>query len=156
MKKSGIIILLIAFVFASCKNTDKQKEIKNQKEDIQEQVDVALSTQWMHDIKLNNGVKWEANIETTEGVVKMQALIKSQTTTSIDDYHQLADKLNDAKNKVVKACTMKGASHDNLHVWLLPLMQNIKALSETKTVEDASKIKQSFEENINAYYDYFE
>ncbi len=156
MKKSVIIILLITTVFASCKNTEKQEEVKNHKEAIQEQVDGVLSTQWMNDIQLNNGTKWEANIETTEGVVKMQALLKSQTTTSIEDYHQLANKLNDAKNNVVKGCTMKGASHDNLHVWLLPLMEKIEALSETKTVEDASKIKQSIEENINAYSDYFE
>ncbi len=156
MKKSVIITLLIATVFASCKNTEKQEEVKNHKEAVQEQVDGVLSTQWMNNIQLNNGTKWEANIETTEGVVNMQALLKSQTTTSIEDYHQLANKLNDAKNNVVKECTMKGASHDNLHVWLLPLMEKIEALSETKTVEDASKIKQSIEENINAYATYFE
>ncbi len=84
MKKSVIITLLIATVFASCKNTEKQEEVKNHKEAVQEQVDGVLSTQWMNDIQLNNGTKWEANIETTEGVVNMQALLKSQTTTSFN------------------------------------------------------------------------
>lgn len=156
MKKSVIIILLIATVMTSCKNTEKQEEVKNSKEAIQEQVDVVFSTQWMKDIQLNNGVKWEANMETTEGVEKMQVLLKSQTTSSIEGYHQLANKLNDVKNTVVKECTMKGASHDNLHVWLLPLMAKIEALAETKTVEDASRIKHNIEENINVYSDYFE
>lgn len=156
MKRSVIITLLIATVFASCKNTEKQEEIENQKEVVQKQVEGVLSTQWMDDIQLNNGAKWEANIETTEGVVNMQALLKTQTTTSIEDYHQLANKLNDSKNSVIKECTMKGASHDNLHVWLLPLIAKIEALSATKKVEDASKIKLSIEENINAYSDYFE
>lgn len=156
MKKSAIIILLIATVMTSCNNTEKQEEVKNSKEAIQEQIDDVFSTQWMKDIQLNNGVKWEANMETTEGVEKMQALLKSQTTSSIEDYHQFANKLNDVKNTVVKECTMKGASHDNLHVWLLPLMVKIEALSETKTVKDASRIKHSIEENINAYSNYFE
>ena len=51
---------------------------------------------------------------------------------------------------------MKGDSHDNLHVWLLPLIAKIDALSEAKTIEDAAKLKQSIKENMNAYFDYFE
>ena len=51
---------------------------------------------------------------------------------------------------------MKGAPHDNLHVWLLPLIEKIEALSESKTVEEASKLKESIVENVNAYSNYFE
>ncbi|TLP70653.1 hypothetical protein [Maribacter sp. ACAM166] len=156
MRHLIFIILLIVTVVASCKNTEKQEEIINANEAIQEHVDGVLSTQWMNNMQLNKGAKWGANIETSEGVKKMQALLKSQRTKSIEDYHQLANKLNDSKNNVVKECTMKGASHDNLHVWLLPLIKKIELLSETKLVEDASKIKQSIEENINTYSDYFE
>jgi len=156
MKKIVFIILLIATVVTSCKNTKKEEKIKNLKEVNQEQAEGVLNTQWINDIQLNNGNNWEANIETTEGVEKMQELLKSQTTTSIEDYHQLANKLNDIKNNVLKECTMKGASHDNLHVWLLPLIAKIDALSEAKTIEDAAKLKESIKENMNAYFDYFE
>ena len=110
----------------------------------------------MNDIQLNDGSKWEANIETTEGVIKMQKLIKTQTTTTIEDFHFLANNLNEVKNKVVKECTMKGASHDNLHIWLYPLIEKVTALTETNDISDASKIKQSIVENLNAYSDYFE
>jgi len=155
MKKSVFIILLIVTVMTGCKNTEKQEEIKSPKEVVQELETDILSTAWMDDLLLNNDSKWEANLETTEGVEKIQELLKVQITSSIEDYHQLASKLNDVKNNVVKECTMKGASHDNLHVWLLPLMAKIDALSETKTVEDAQKIKQSIIENIDVYSDYF-
>jgi len=37
----------------------------------------------------------------------------------------------------------------------LPLIAKIDALSEAKTIEDAAKLKQSIEENINGYADYF-
>jgi hypothetical protein len=156
MKKAIFIILLIVTVVSSCKNTEKQKETKNLKEAKQEHVEGVLNTQWTNDIVLNNGGKWEANIETTKGVEEMQELLKSQTTISLEDYHQLANKLNNTKNIVIKECTMKGESHDNLHIWLLPLMEKIKALSKTKTVEEASKSKHHITENINAYFDYFE
>ncbi len=65
MKKSAIIIILIATVITSCKNTENQEETNNPKDALQEQVDGVLSTQWMNDIQLNDGSKWEANIETT-------------------------------------------------------------------------------------------
>jgi len=155
MKKSVFIILLIVTVITGCKKTEKQEEINPPKEVIQEQKADILSTSWMDDIQLNNEAKWEANLETTEGVSKMQELLKGQTTSSIEDYHQLASKLNGVKNKVVKECTMKGASHDNLHIWLYPLIEKISALSETDNLNDASKIKQSILENLEAYSDYF-
>ncbi len=51
---------------------------------------------------------------------------------------------------------MEGASHDNLHIWLLPLIAKIDALSEVKTIEDAAKIKLSIQKNINEYNTYFQ
>ncbi len=111
---------------------------------------------WTSEIKLNDGNKWKANTETNEGISKMKNSIKAQTSSTIDAYHKLAEQLDDDKNFIVKNCTMKGASHDNLHVWILPLMEKIEALSEAKTIEDASKLKQSIEENVNAYHTYFE
>ena len=154
MKNSITLIILISALFISCKNSEKQEDIIPSKEVLQEQTDL-LSTQWMNDIQLNNGSKWEANIETTEGVEKMQELLKTQSTTSIDDYHQLANQLNEVKNKVVKECTMKGASHDNLHIWLYPLIEEISALSKTNDIAEASKIKQSIIQNVDAYNTYF-
>ena len=156
MKKSVFIILIITTVVASCKNTEKKEKNSNSEEPVQEQVDAILSTQWMNDIQLNDGSKWEANIETTEGVIKMQKLLKTQATTTIEEYHLIANKLNAMKNKVVKECTMKGASHDNLHIWLYPLIEKVTALTESNHISDASKIKQSIVENLNAYSDYFE
>jgi ABC-type Zn2+ transport system substrate-binding protein/surface adhesin len=140
---------------SSCKNIENHEEIKTSKEIVQEPETDILSTTWMDDIQLNNDTKWVANIETTEGVEKMQALLKAQKTSSIEDYHQLASTLNDIKNNLVKACTMKGASHDNLHIWLYPLIKKISALSETNNLNEATKIKQRILENLEVYSNYF-
>jgi hypothetical protein len=156
MRNLLIIFILIITLVSSCKNIEKQEEVKNPKEVVQEQKKDVLSTQWMDNIQLNNGVKWKANVETTVGVVEMQKLLKTQITSTIEDYHLLANQLNDVKIKLVKECTMKGASHDNLHIWLYPLIEKIGALSKTDDLNEASKIKQSIEENLNVYSDYFE
>jgi hypothetical protein len=160
MKHAIFAICLLAIV--SCKDSKNQeKEINTDAveathEDYIEKASNVYANSWIKEIETNEDGKWEANAETNEGVQKMQNNIKTHITNTLDAYHKLAEQLNDDKNYVIKNCTMKGAPHDNLHVWLLPLMEKIEALSESKTVEEASKLKQSIVENVNAYSNYFE
>lgn len=161
-----LIFAMSLLAFVGCKDNKKEDnktemntveqpaEMKEEHHD--EVASNVYENAWTNEITMNNGAKWQSDAPTNEGVKQMQNTIKTITTNTLDDYHKLAEKLNDNKNTVVKNCTMKGAPHDNLHVWLLPLMDKIEALSETETVEDASKIKQSIEENINGYYTYFQ
>lgn len=162
MKYVIFTISLLALI--SCKdskNKDTTTETVEQSavthnEHHDEEASNVYANAWTSEIQLNDGNKWQANTETNKGIQKMQNSVKMQATNTIEDYYQLAEQLNDDKDYVVKNCTMKGASHDNLHVFLLPLMEKIEALSEAKTMEDASKLKHSIEENVNAYSNYFE
>ncbi len=162
MKQVIFAISLLALV--GCKDT-KQQETKTEtieqpieliNEGHNEDTSNVYANVWTNNIELDNGSKWPANPETKEGVQNMQNMIKAQTTKTLDDYYKLAEQLNNDKNYVIKNCTMKGASHDNLHIWLLPLIDKIETLSQAKTLEEASKLKYSIEGNLNAYNDYFE
>tara|TARA_R110002033_G_scaffold72897_1_gene124119 strand:- start:64002 stop:64454 length:453 start_codon:yes stop_codon:yes gene_type:complete len=150
------MILLLVTVITGCKNTNNKEEIKKPNDVVQIPETDIFSTTWMNDMQLNNDAKWAANLETTEGVEKMKEVLQTQSTLTIGDYHQLAGKLNDVKIKIVKECTMKGASHDNLHIWLYPLIEKINVLSKTGSLNEASKIKQSIIENLEVYPNYFE
>jgi len=160
MKHVIFAISLLALI--SCKDSKNQEKVINTDaveathEGYNGEASNLYANSWIKEIETNDGGKWEANAETNEGVQKMQNNIKIQSTNTLDAYHKLAEQLNDDKNYVIKNCTMKGAPHDNLHVWILPLMEKIEALSESKTVEEASKLKQSIVENVNAYSNYFE
>lgn len=167
MKRSILSIAMMAFIFISCNNSKKeehatehnlQKEVESVSHENHDEhhSNATINSNWMDEIQLDNGSKWLANAETTEGVVKMKNILEAQETSTLYDYHQLAAELTDAKNYVIKECTMKGPSHDNLHVWLLPLMDKIDALSEVNNLEDASKIKESIIENVHAYDIYFQ
>ena len=141
-----IFYVLMLFALVSCKQNKKQEAAE---------VNDLYSNSWTQEIKLDNGKKWQANSETNEGVLKMQNSIKDFSSNTLEGYYELAEKLNVDKNYVIKNCTMKGDSHDNLHVWLLPLIAKLDALSEANTIEEAAKLKQSIEENVNEYSDYF-
>ena len=114
-----------------------------------------LNNSWINEINLDNSKKWDANIETTEGVEKMLKLFKSSDPKTVEDYHALASKLNEEKNVLVKKCTMEGPSHDNLHVFLHPLIEKIEALGKVSTVEEGWKVSESVKENLKLYYNYF-
>ena len=160
MKHVIFAISLLALV--GCKDSKNQETLTNTDaveathEDHNEEASNLYTNVWVNEIKNDEGAKWQADAKTNEGVKKMHTTIKTQSTSTLAEYHKLAEQLNDDKNFVVKNCTMKGPSHDNLHVWLLPLMAKIQALSEAKTVDDASKLKHSIEENINGYNTYFQ
>ncbi len=116
----------------------------------------SMNNDWVNEIKLDNGSKWEANVETNEGVNKMLNIVKSSETKTVEDYHNLSTKLNEVKNFVVKECTMKGASHDNLHVFLHPLIEKIEALGKVSTTAEGAEITASIKENLDGYSNYFQ
>ena len=167
MKNIFLSIALVAFIFTGCKNNTKEtpatkhdshentEAATNTHHDDHQLSDGGLSNAWTNDIKINDGEKWEANPETNEGVQKMKQRLNTATLNTLEDYHKLATQLNEDKNYVIKNCTMQGASHDNLHIWLLPLIAKIEALTETTSVEEASTITQNIEANVNGYSNYF-
>ncbi|MCG2431881.1 hypothetical protein [Aequorivita xiaoshiensis] len=169
MKKTILSLAIILAFLVSCNET-KTKDVTTSIEEMHEHDTSnsnatheevaaemhAINNAWVDEIKLDNGDKWEANIETTEGVNKMLDMLKSTETKTTEGYHALASNLNEVKNFVVKECTMEGPSHDNLHVFLHPLIEKIEALGKVSTVAEGAQIKKSIKENLDGYFNYFE
>ncbi len=166
MKKVILTTAIISALLISCNET-KQKEESTETVQTTEGVNEhemeematemhSMNNAWVNEIKLDNGSKWQANLETTEGVDKMLGLVKTSEPKTVEDYHTLASKLNEDKNVLVKKCTMEGPSHDNLHVFLLPLIEKIEALGKVSTTEEGSEVTASIKENLDGYYTYFQ
>ena len=100
-------------------------------------------------------MKWQANKETTDGVMAMLTLLSEAKTSTTADYKKLGDGLNELKNTVVKECTMKGASHDNLHVWLYPLIKKIELFQKTESMEEGAHLSSNIKIHLEKYFDYF-
>lgn len=110
---------------------------------------------WVDEIVLDNGIKWRANKETTDGVAEMLSLISESKASTSAAYRKLGDSLNEIKNTVVKECTMEGASHDNLHVWLHPLIEKIELLQKAESDEEGAKLTSNIKNHLEGYFDYF-
>lgn len=166
MKKTLLSIGMMAFILSSCNNGKKeahatehnaqeQVETVSHKDNETHQANAVINNNWMNDIQMDNRSKWLANFETTEGVKAMLKLIFESKTENVEEYLSLANKLNDRKNTLVKECTMTGPAHDNLHVFLLPLIEKIDVLLKTETTEEGTEILKSITDNLNAYKTYF-
>ena len=164
MKKTILMTAMLSALLLSCKDNkttssagEGQHEQKTEKiahHDHEGQA-MVLSNAWMEEIQLDEGKKWEANLETTIGVDKMKEVIKTHNPETLEGFHKMAEELNRQKNYIVKECTMTGPSHDNLHVFLHPLIEKIDALLKAETVDDAKHLTISINDNVEAYYNYF-
>lgn len=158
MKKVIFTVAMLSAVLIGCKDNKQNEGEKVSQTEVQEITTdntVALNNSWLEEIQLDQGTKWEANIETTQGVNEMAAIIEKSSPKTVEDYHRLAEQLNEQKNFIVKECTMEGPSHDNLHVFLHPLIEKIDALAKVSSKNEAEEILESVQKNIDEYYNYF-
>lgn len=167
MKKLVLILFSGALLFAGCGHKTEKTSDSQTEEILEEDRDHLSDAEshhpatsdsnqsWMNEIKLDEGKLWMANPETVTGVERMRKNIHTAELNKVEDYHSLAEKLNEDKNYIVKECTMEGPSHDNLHIWLHPLIERIESLSEVDSRQDGQQIVDDIEESLTRFYDYF-
>jgi len=149
MKSNQLIIALLTVLTISCKTEpNKEKQIVAKPVEI-EKTDNA-------ELKLNDGKKWLANIETHEGIYNMNSIIKTFKNGQEKNYSTLGEQLSEQSSYIIKNCTMKGESHDQLHVVLVPMLDEITIFKESDSDNEASIALMRMENLIVEYFNYFE
>lgn len=148
MKKLMAGLCLMGLCFLGCQDppqTNKQSQTEERENGVSSD-----------QLVLNNGQKWEANKETMDGVKKIQVVIKNRPKQSLEDFDKLGKELTKIENYIVRKCTMKGEAHENLHLWLNPLMKKTEKLNESEGIAQAQEIVRELEIHLKEYYRYFE
>ncbi len=141
-------LLIFAFVFA-CKNkSEKLIPISSNNENIS-----LLDTLTL---RLNNGEKWIVNNATQVGILKMDSIITSYRSNKEDDFLELGQNLSKQTSFIIKSCDMTGEAHDQLHVVLVPMLDEISILKESENAEESKKALVELESLIEAYFNHFE
>lgn len=143
MKTISTIIISALLLFTYGCTTEKHNDENSEQE-------VEHTTDEVSPVQLDNGNKWMANVETTQGIEKMTQLVN--TAMGSVSSSSLKENLLSEFNDVLKKCTMKGESHEQLHHYLLPLKADIEKLSEAPSKEELENIKAYLE----TYTNYFE
>ncbi|MBT8324028.1 MAG: hypothetical protein HKN99_10080 [Winogradskyella sp.] len=120
-KTFHVQVLLIALLILGCKN---------------DKISTSESVIIPEGLVLNNGEKWIANEETHLGMIRIDSILKNNTSS---DGKILGDALSKETSYIIKSCDMKGEAHDQLHLVLVPMLEEItdlKDVTEAETIEN--------------------
>jgi len=138
--------ILFILIFISCKpNFEKKLET------VPTQKDISLIDTLQ--LKLNHNKKWTVNPETHQGIRNIDSIIKKFKHNTA--YKDLGEKLSQQTNYIITNCTMTGDAHNQLHVILLPILDEIDNLKidNNPNKEQAFKRLQNL---ISKYFSHFE
>ena len=145
MKPKYTILIIIAISFFTCKN-EEGANLSHSKTVLKiAKYDTLL-------ISSNNNDKWISNIETHEGLLNLDSIISNFKS---GDYQSLSKNLSQQTSYIIENCTMKGEPHDQLHVVLVPILNEISELKETTDIEKGRVIISNLKTLIRLYFQHF-
>jgi hypothetical protein len=152
MKISFSVIVCCLLIVGCIPSENKTKESQKE-EHSHHQAEVSEK------LTLNNGVRWKTDESTKRNVFAIRDLVillDEKQLQTIEDYHTAADEIKAKTNILIKECKMQGADHDALHLWLHPLLDDIKALSISTEPETSKQLFESILHRLYAFDTYFE
>jgi len=150
MKKVIVFGLSVMFLL-SCNNATEKATTNLEKDDhATHQADDTSTAP-----ELNNGEKWVVNQEMKPFVSKGEELVNAFVKNGQPDHKTLVQQLKDQNSALIKSCTMDGKSHDELHKWLHPHLELVKALENEADAAKANEIVLQLQESYRQYHQYF-
>jgi hypothetical protein len=107
-------------------------------------------------IELNNGQKWAVNQEMKPHIEQGREVLNAYLSDGSTDHLKLVKDLQEQNSKLIKSCTMDGKAHDELHKWLHPHLELIKALRDTKTEVEVTEVTGQLKSSYDLYDTYFD
>ena len=106
-------------------------------------------------VQLNNGEKWEANRETTEGIHRMEMLVDDfNGFSNTESLQTLKSQLDYEFNQIIEQYTMTGESHEQLHNYLIPLKSMIDNIDKGNQKEQ-EKNYHDLQHHLQMYASFF-
>ncbi|MEZ4316311.1 MAG: hypothetical protein R3F61_02355 [Myxococcota bacterium] len=82
-------------------------------------------------LRLDGTEKWALDDTTRAVMAETHATLDGVIPRSVEEANALGDALQDQLDRLIQGCTMEGAAHDELHVFLTAWMPEVKALQST-------------------------
>jgi hypothetical protein len=154
MKISLLVFGISVALFMACQNKSSQKDevTTNNKE-----MEAVHSEDHSSDmsVHLNNGQKWTANAETTDGIKNMSAMVNEiGDANDKADCMSLKGQLITEFDALIQKCTMTGEAHEQLHKYLIPLRKKFEALDATDGT-GCGKAIDDIRQHLDAFNNYF-
>jgi hypothetical protein len=110
------------------------------------------------ELSLNGTDRWQADDATNTNIQQLQQLMQEHLsqpdTSNLEAINELGHVLQFGFDEVFKECRMKGPEHDMLHVYLVPMLNDVKAL-KANNLETAIAARDRLAFRLDQYQIYF-
>lgn len=110
-------------------------------------------------IELNGGDKWIVVPDMMKYIRTMESDINhfaETKRTELKDFQQLGASLQKNIDMLTSNCTMTGKAHDELHKWLVPYIDMVDKLNQSKNSNEAIKTFEELKASYELFNNYFE
>ena len=108
---------------------------------------------------LNNGEKWETDEPTrlhAQNLIAFSDTFQLRTEGSPADQLVYANAVDAELNQLVTDCKMTGKEHDALHLWLEPVIEDVKQLKQAIKSDTGSEAASRLSKDIKKFNQFFE
>jgi len=159
MKLTKIItgFILASGLLVSCGVSNEHKHEMHEQETKEEHHQENNEAQ----LSLNNGAKWEADEPTYNGMKAMRLTMTNFSTvhsnaTTVEEYQTLGNQLGKITKEIIAKCSMKGPDHDQLHIVLAPMLDNVGVIKTGTDIYLIRKNADGLEKHLEEFFDHFE
>lgn len=146
-----ILVSVCSIVLWGCKNsttdTTKKTVTENAVHEHEEHSDA---------IELDNGKKWKVNADMLPFILNGKEIIEKYLADGSADYSKLGSELQHQNDQLTSSCTMTGKAHDELHKWLVPMLDLVVELQEAKGEKEAKNTIDKIKMAYSNFGNYFE
>ena len=155
--------LLVAFLIGisyACQNDEKEVKTDTPASQI---ASPTTESEHQHSesdaIELNNGAKWAVVPDMMKFIRTMESDIQQFSgtqTTDLKEFQKLGAGLQKNIDLLTSNCTMEGKAHDELHKWLVPYIDMVSKLNESKNSNEAFTTFEELKTSFQTFNQYFE
>lgn len=146
-------IFLFAFIAVACSHQHDNHAAHNHKE---------LATETEHkataELSLNGQERWQADEATNENIAQLQQLMQDHLRladyNSVEAVNKLGSIMQTGFQEVFNECRMKGPEHDMLHIYLMPMLDDVKVLN-ADNLDSAIAARDRLAQRLDLYQTYF-
>lgn len=146
MKKIELLLALTFLVIAT-QCTSESTKMEDKKE-------VAVQTE-VQTLGLNGDEPWKVNPEMMVHLNLIEEEVNAFQAQDSLSYNVLGNSLKGHLKNLISSCTMKGAAHDELHVWLMPFMSHVNTLIAANTPKEQTEVYEQIKADLKEFSIYF-
>jgi hypothetical protein len=104
---------------------------------------------------LDHGARWSTDASTRAVMSETRATLAAAEVRSVDEARALGARLQEQLDRLVRGCTMTGAAHDQLHVFLSGYAPAVTALRRAEDLDVARARLDDLRARVAAYDRFF-